>query len=184
MSHNCHEISNHRQLDSLFNKLLLTTKKTPKLPFASPAIYGGNYIPFQSDSNVKSDSITCRHHDVQYIINCSHASLTPCVLSWFGAGAHFPNEFSIVIQIRWKFHSTLFEVVVKWSLWHFAHGTIAVLSWHVQNCIAIWYTTMSLHLNQFSIEFELWWKNCSWNGPQVDFTQILQGYFIELTWWV
>ena len=133
MSHNCHEISNHRQLDSLFNKLLLTTKKTPKLPFASPAIYGGNYIPFQSDSNVKSDSITCRHHDVQYI------------------------EF----ELRWKFHSTLIEVVVKWSLWHFEHGTTVVLSSHVQNCIAIWYTSMSLHLNQFSIEFELWWKTRS-----------------------
>ena len=54
---------------------------------------------------------------------------------------------------------------VKWSLWYFAHVMTAVLSWHVQNLVAIWYPTMELHQNKFAIEFELWWKNHSWNGP-------------------
>ena len=45
---------------------------------------------------------------------------------------HFTNVFSIEIKIRWKFHSTLIQVVMKWSLRNFARGTIAVLSWHVQ----------------------------------------------------
>ena len=37
-------------------------------------------------------------------------------------------DFSIVIQIRWKFHSALIQVVVKWSLWNFAHGTTVVVT--------------------------------------------------------
>ena len=40
-----------------------------------------------------------------------------------------------------------------------------MLSWHVQKFVAIWFPTMELHLNQFSIEFELQWKRRSWNGP-------------------
>ena len=59
--------------------------------------------------------------------------------------------FSIGIQIRWKVFSGLTQVIVKWSLWHFAHGTTAVLSWYVQNFVAISYPTMefnfSLNLN-------------------------------------
>ena len=76
------------------------------------------------------------------------------------------NDFSIVIQIGGKFYSTLIQIVVKLSLWNFAHGTTAVLSWHVQNCITIWYPTLKLHPNQFSIEFGLQRKSCTWKGPQ------------------
>ena len=43
--------------------------------------------------------------------------------------AHVANDFSIGIQIRGKFHSTyLIKVVVKWSLWNFAHGVCKILS--------------------------------------------------------
>ena len=42
-------------------------------------------------------------------------------------GTHFTNDFSLVIQIRGKFHSTLIQVQVMWSLWNFAHGTTASL---------------------------------------------------------
>ena len=73
--------------------------------------------------------------------------------------------FSIVNKIWWKFDSVLIQVIVKWSLWHFAHGMAAVLSWHVQTFVVTWYTMMELQLNQFSINFELQWKNNSWNGP-------------------
>ena len=46
------------------------------------------------------------------------------------------------IHIRWKFHSAPIQVVVKWSLWNFAHGMTAVLSWHVHNFVEIWYPAM------------------------------------------
>ena len=34
------------------------------------------------------------------------------------------------------------QVVIKWPLRNFAYGTTAVLSWHVQNFMAIECTTM------------------------------------------
>ena len=64
-----------------------------------------------------------------------------CGTDWpFCSGAHFTNGIDILIQIWWTFHSALIQVLVKWSLWNFAHGTTAVLSCHVQNCVVIWYT--------------------------------------------
>ena len=54
----------------------------------------------------------------------------------------------------------LIQVVVKWSLWNFAPGMTAVLLWHLQTFIAIWYLLYNkITLNQFSIKFELRWKN-------------------------
>ena len=75
----------------------------------------------------------------------------------------FSTDFSTVIQIRWKIHPALIQVVLKWSLWNFALGTTTLLSWHVQNIVAIWYNgvilqcsyTTIIHLNN-SIESELW----------------------------
>ena len=46
---------------------------------------------------------------------------------------------------------------MKWLLWNSAHGMTAMLLWHVQTFVVIWYYTMELNENQFSIEFELWW---------------------------
>ena len=37
------------------------------------------------------------------------------------SGAHFMNDFSIIIQSRWTFHSGRIELISKWSLYHFAH---------------------------------------------------------------
>ena len=71
----------------------------------------------------------------------------------FWPGAHFTNDFSIVIQMRWKFHSSLIQVVSMWSLSHFAHGTTAVLSLHVQNFVAIRHTTMEL---RWPIFYRIW----------------------------
>ena len=51
------------------------------------------------------------------------------------------HDFSVVIQIRWKFHAVHIRDLVKWSLWNFAHGTT-----FVQNCVTIWFPTMKLHL--------------------------------------
>ena len=86
---------------------------------------------------------------------------------WIYPGAHFTNNFSITIQMWWKFHFALILALIKWSLQNVAHGTTAGLSWHVPNFVAIWSTVIELELNEFSIEFELWWKNRKWNGSQV-----------------
>ena len=56
---------------------------------------------------------------------------------------------NVLIHIRWKFHSALIEVVLKWSLWNFGHATTAVLLTHVRNFVAIWYPTMVLHKSIF-----------------------------------
>ena len=54
---------------------------------------------------------------------------------------------------------------MKWSIWKFAHATIALLSCHVQNSAAVRHPEMELHYNEFSIEFELRWKKRLWNDP-------------------
>ena len=81
------------------------------------------------------------------------------------AGTHFIN-FSITIQMWWKFHFALIQIIMKWSLQNFAHGTTAVLSWHMQHFVAIGFPAIELQLNKIYIEFELWWKNRQWNGSQ------------------
>ena len=42
-------------------------------------------------------------------------------------GAHFTNNFSITIQMWWKFHFALIQILIKWSLQYLAHGTTAEL---------------------------------------------------------
>ena len=59
-------------------------------------------------------------------------------------GGPFPERFSHRNPISMKIQS-VHQVVMGWSLWNFAHGTTAVLSWHVQNYVEIWYSTMELH---------------------------------------
>ena len=34
------------------------------------------------------------------------------------------------------------QVVMGWPLWKFSHGVTAVLSWYVQNFVAMWYPTL------------------------------------------
>ena len=67
----------------------------------------------------------------------------------------FHNDFSIAIQIRWKFRFTLISILIQWSLQNFVHGTTAVLSWHVQKIVAIWWPATELQQDEVSIEFEL-----------------------------
>ena len=70
-------------------------------------------------------------------------------------GPRFTNGFSIAIQIRWKFRFTLISILIQWSLQNFVHGTTAVLSWHVQKFVAIWWPATELQQGEVSIEFEL-----------------------------
>ena len=78
------------------------------------------------------------------------------------SGAQFTNDFSIVIQIQWKFHSALIQVFHKWLLWNFAHSTTAVLSWHVQKFVAIWYITTEWNYTQTNFP-----SNLNYNGKIV-----------------
>ena len=53
---------------------------------------------------------------------------------------------SIKSQMWWRIHLTF----IHWLLQNFAHGTTAVLLWHVQNCVVIWIPEIELQLNEFS----------------------------------
>ena len=81
-------------------------------------------------------------------------------------GARFTNGFCITIQIRWKFRFTLTSILIQWTLQNFVHGTAAVLSWHVQKFVAIWWPATELWQGEVSIEFELRAKNVSETGPR------------------
>ena len=50
-------------------------------------------------------------------------------------------------------------------LWNYAHGWITEPLWHVQNFVAKLFHARELLLSKISIEFELCWKNGSWNWP-------------------
>ena len=80
--------------------------------------------------------------------------------------ARFTNNFSIVIQIRWKIDLSVTSAWCSISL-NFAHATTAQLSCHVQNFIAITLLYRRWQQNEISIEFELRWENRSWNGTQL-----------------
>ena len=62
------------------------------------------------------------------------------------------------------------------SLHNFAHAMTAQLSYNVENSITI--TALQLKWEQDSIEFELWWKNRSWNAPLDDRRRVLYSVFI------
>ena len=94
--------------------------------------------------------------------SCSEKMQNVCILDDMRTcvpGAHFTNNFSITIQLWWKFHFALIQKLIKWSLQYLAHGTTAGLSWRVPNFVAIWSPVLELELDEISIEFELWWKN-------------------------
>ena len=76
-------------------------------------------------------------------------------LVWFGPGAHFPNGFSITVQIRWEFHLSAIWLLVTLSPQNFAHVTIAQLSCHVQNGAAIIQLQFGWEQNEMSIAFDL-----------------------------
>ena len=68
----------------------------------------------------------------------------------------FSHHNSNVMEILFIF--ALIQILMKWSLHNFVYDTTAVLSWHVQNFVAIGSPTIELQLNEFPVEFQLWWK--------------------------
>ena len=77
-----------------------------------------------------------------------------------GPGTHFTNDFSITIQMWWKFHLALIQLLIITSQQNLAHATTAQLSCHVPNIVAITLLVFGWEQNEISITFELWWKNC------------------------
>ena len=76
------------------------------------------------------------------------------------SGTHFTNDFSITIQMWWKFHLALIQLLMIISQQHLAHATTAQLSCHVPNIVAITLLVFGWEQNEISITFEMWWKNC------------------------
>ena len=85
----------------------------------------------------------------------------PCIQGIFHKRFFHCNSSSM--EITFCCHTSRSEVIAM-------KFCTAVLSWHVQNFVAMWYLTMELHSNQVSIKFELRWKNHSRNGPQFNTT--------------
>ena len=60
---------------------------------------------------------------------------------WFGCidwpGAHFTNDFSIVIKIRWKIVYIAIYFLAITSLQSFAHATTAQLLCHLKDIVTI-----------------------------------------------
>ena len=81
-----------------------------------------------------------------------------------GPGPRFTKGFSISIQILYCF--TLTSILIRSSLQNSVHGTTALLSWHVQQFVAIWWPAAELHQGEVSIEFELRAKNASETGSR------------------
>ena len=113
------------------------------------------------------------YHNAQFCNRNVHISVTKwCVMGylsdafwdlWDGSirsGTHFTNDFSITIQIRWKFHLALIQLLMIKSRKNLAHATTAQLSCHVPNIVAITFLVFGWEQNEISITFELWWKNC------------------------
>ena len=92
-------------------------------------------------------------------------------------GPRFTNDFSIAVQIRWKFRFTLISILIQWSLQNFVHGTTAVLSWHVQTFVAICWPATELWQGEVSIEFELQAKSVSETGPSC-----VTGQNVSISW--
>ena len=105
-----------------------------------------------------------RSSDVIWITTRAFAAWYHWSILWLDlimdSGTHFTNDFSITIQIRWKFHLALIQLLMIISRQNLAHATTAQLSCHVPNIVAITFLVFGWEQNEISITFELWWKNC------------------------
>ena len=86
------------------------------------------------------------HDNISYVSNIQNVILQGQLLSH--------SSFISNLEMSFCSHPSCNEVIAK----DFAHSTTAVVSWHVQNFVAMKYHTMEWQHNQFAIEFELRWK--------------------------
>ena len=92
------------------------------------------------------------------------------------------HNFSIVIQIWWKIGFSITPLWSTISLQNFAHTMTAQLSCHVQNFIVITLLQFEWEQNEISMEFESWWKNHSWNGPQINVRGRRRSMRFQVNW--
>ena len=69
--------------------------------------------------------------------------------------AQFTNDLSSIIPIQWQFHFVLIQIQIKQSLQDFVHCKTAMLSWHAQNLVMIWWLETDLQPKTLTTEFEL-----------------------------
>ena len=70
-------------------------------------------------------------------LSCYHyAGISANVLSWPLCASN-PSHYMIFYSQKLKFQFALLLTAVSWSLQNLAHATTAVLSWYVQNFVAI-----------------------------------------------
>ena len=110
-------------------------------------------------------------------IECDKARITVYYMEVLHAGTHFTKDFSITIQIQWKFHLDATQLLVIISQHNIAHAMTAELSCHVQNSVAIASLEFGWQQNEISITFELWRKNCWWNGPHWRYIHLAANVF-------
>ena len=134
-----------------------------------PFIYSGprQYVSLMSQYILEL-SENNPYHDPAWYLHLQPCCLCKQVCS-YRSGTNFTNELSTVIQIRWKVHYVLIQIVAEWSLWNFAHGAASILSWHVHHVCSdmeLLHSTMELHWHWISIEFKLQWKIVREMGPR------------------
>ena len=94
--------------------------------------------------------------------NQYHSANYAHIISLGCTGAHFTNDFSIVIQIQWKFYSAVIKAI-NWLLW------ILPVTWLLRCCgmckILLWYLTYNgvtvkpiLHWS-WIVEEKSWYRN-------------------------
>ena len=64
-----------------------------------------------------------------------------------------------MIPIQWQFHFVLIQIQIKKSLQDFVHDKTAMLSWHAQNLVMIWWLETDLQQKTLTNEFELQVEN-------------------------
>ena len=154
-----------------FHTIQLEFHKNTTKSQISAAMWQVESVTIRTDMVIQSilpPSISISSHNILGCVQRTASSLWRRTIassdhtkrSYLKSGTHFTNNFSITIQIRWKFHLALITLLVIISQRNLAHATTAQLSCHVPNIVAITVLVFGWEQNEISITFELWWKNC------------------------
>ena len=91
---------------------------------------------------------------------CKYLPQFPCLMDVCGGG-HRTDDFSPKNTNFNKIKFCFIHILGIWLPQNFAHAMTAVLSWHVQNFVAICWPEMELSQTVISIRFDFWVEN-SW----------------------
>ena len=147
-----------------------------ELLFAHAPGMPGTFSPSLQVSDPDMHHGTCVTH-VQW---CMPGSLISSFLwsRWRGniPGACATCNFTYLARGPWKIHFALMYTLSNRSLRHFAHGTIALLSWHVQSYVAIPLPRTELQKLNFP-------SNLNYDHKIVDETRVDSGRSSTLKKW-